>query len=124
MRPYVLPLILLFSVSAFAEYRAYLLKISKKPPAVETPAGALGETAPPAVDVGASREVISNLDPDQYRGYYPIKDDEVVTYTETWMCPGRTSHFKETCPPPQRTPASAPTDATLPPTSSDTATSP
>ena len=124
MRPYLLPFILLFSVSAFAEYRAFRLKISKKPPTVETAAGALGETAAPAVDAGASREVISNLDPDQYRGYYPVKDDEVITYTETWMCPGRTSHFKETCPAPERTPASAPSPETLPPTSSEAPTSP
>ncbi len=124
MRFRLLPFILLFSVSAFAEYRAYLLKISKKPPTVETPAGALGETAPPAAEAAPSREVISNLDPDQYRGYYPVKDDEVITYTETWMCPGRTSHFKETCPPPQRNPASAPADGTLLPTSSEPATSP
>lgn len=124
MRLYLLPVILMFSLSAFAEYRAFRLKISKRPPTVETPAGALGETAAPAADAGASREVISNLDPDQYRGYYPIKDDEVITYTETWMCRGRTSHYKETCPPPQRTPAATTPADTLPATSSETPSSP
>lgn len=112
MRISLMSLLLLLSFSAFAEYRAYLLQISKKAAPTEAPA-ALGETPPLT-----SRQVISTLDPDQYRGYHPVKDDEIVTYTDTWMCPGRTGHFKEICPAPQRTPASVPA------TSSETATAP
>lgn len=136
MRFYLLPFILLFSLSSLAEYRAFRLKISKRPPTISSPAaampsstseaqGALGENTPPSTDAGASREIISTLDPDQYRGYYTVKDDEVITYTETWMCPGRTGHFKDICPAPSsRTPASESTPETQPATSSETPASP
>lgn len=48
------------------------------------------------------REVVSNLDPRQYRDLFPVKDDERVTYSDTWMCRGRTHGFKPICPRPER----------------------
>lgn len=97
-------LISLFSpFSASAEYRVFLLKISKKiaPPATNpSPA----DTAPaPSED----RILESTLDPEQYRSYYPIKDDEQISYIDTWRCYGRTDGGAPHCPKPQRQPSSA-----------------
>jgi hypothetical protein len=74
------------SLQAEAEYRVFLLKISK--PSTDP--------TKPAVE----RTVQSTLDPQQYRDYYPIALDETVTYTETWRCTGRTDQFKDLCPNP------------------------
>ncbi len=79
---------LLISLSlqtASAEYRVFKLKIT---------------TAE-----GTSTEVLSTLDPEQYPRYYPLKITDKISYTETWMCRGRTSDFKEPCANP-RAPAS------------------
>lgn len=74
---------------ASAEYRAFELKISKK-----LPDGKL--------DPQAYRLVLSTLDPFQYAGYYIVRDNEVVQYTRTWMCPGRTDE-RPLCPDPKLT---------------------
>lgn len=74
-------------VSALAEYRVFLLKISKKS---STPG------APPD-----SRLVESTLDHVQYRYFYPVALDEDVTYIATWRCRGRTDNFKPLCPNPK-----------------------
>jgi hypothetical protein len=79
-----------YAVAAGAEYRVFLLKISKTPKAPQAPA--------------EFRVVESTLDPDQYRGYFPVAADETVTYTDTWRCFGRTDH-RPLCPNP-RQPAS------------------
>lgn len=76
---------LLLSFEAHAEYRVFLLKISK----AEQP----------------DRFVPSTLDPLQYPLYYPLNAGETVSYTETWRCRGRTDYFKDYCPNP-RAPAS------------------
>ncbi len=83
-------LLALFSLSASAEYRAFELVIANS-------------------TTGQERVVISNLDPRQYRKYYPVKLDESVTYRDTWMCRGNTSHFKPTCPKPDDDSPRAPT---------------
>lgn len=67
--------------SAHAEYRAFELVIYNS-------------------TSGQERVVISNLDPRQYRKYFPVKLDEQITYRNTWMCRGNTSNFKPTCPAP------------------------
>ncbi|MBV2167388.1 MAG: hypothetical protein KUL82_01665, partial [Bdellovibrio sp.] len=73
-----------------AEYRVFLLKISKKgPQAVE------GSATPPSPDF---RLVESTLDHIQYRYYYPVAADEEVTYIDTWRCYGRTDGFQPHCP--------------------------
>ena len=77
-----------------AEYRVFLLKISKTSAPAESP---------------DFRLVESTLDPQQYREYYPIALDEQVTYTQTWRCYGRTDWFKPHCPNPKgQIPAVAP----------------
>jgi hypothetical protein len=57
--------------SAFAEYRAFLLEIK-------------------SADGQSTRTVKSNLDPLQYPAFYPLKTGETISYTDTWMCEGRT----------------------------------
>ncbi len=61
-----------------AEYRAFLLQI--KSPEEETP-----------------KLVKSSLDPKQYRGYYPLKSNETITYIDTWRCSGRTGGLLPIC---------------------------
>ena len=68
--------------SASAEYRVFVLKIGKR-----------GGTD--------SRLVTSTLDPEQYRGFYPVGLDEDITYIQTWRCFGRTGDFEDFCPNPK-----------------------
>lgn len=80
-------LLLLAPQLGAAEYRVFLLRISKK-----------------STDPQASQDfrlVESTLDPEQYRYYYPVAADEVITYTDTWRCYGRTDGFKPHCPNPK-----------------------
>lgn len=77
---------LLFSLKGTAEYRAFLLRIQK------------------VTNPGEFRELISTLDPLQYPGYFPLKEDEQVAYVRTWMCWGRTSE-KPICPDPNAAPS-------------------
>jgi hypothetical protein len=90
---------LIMGITAHAEYRVFLLKIAKK-------------SADPKIPSTDYRLVESNLDPEQYRGYYPVAADEVVSYTDTWRCLGRTDGFKPFCPNPKgqndRKPTSTP----------------
>lgn len=81
---------------ARAEYRVFLLKITKR-------------SADPAI-APDSRLVQSTLDHVQYRYFYPVAADEDVTYIATWRCFGRTNDFKDFCPNPkgQITSATAP----------------
>ncbi len=67
---------------AHAEYRAFELVITNSA-------------------TGQERVLVSNLDPRQYRRYYPIKITETVLYRDTWMCRGNTSHFQAICPKPE-----------------------
>jgi hypothetical protein len=86
----VISVIFLLAVAAQAEYRVFALKIE----------------SPDGQDV---RQIQSNLDPEQYVRYYPLKPNYRISYSETWMCKGRTDH-KEFCANPKlnREPASAP----------------
>lgn len=70
---------LFISCSVQAEYRVFLLRIEK------------------IANPEEFRILPSNLDPQQYRGYYDVKDDEQVYYVDTWMCFERTSTFKKYC---------------------------
>lgn len=90
--------VVFLGVSVSAEYRVFLLKIEKRRPA----------SAQEAADSAAApaRFLESTLDPEQYRGYYPVADDEQVTYVDTWRCRGRTDH-RPLCPNP-RGPAAIP----------------
>jgi hypothetical protein len=74
-------ILFLFNLS-HAEYRAFELVITDP-------------------TTGQERVVKSNLDPLQYRHYYPIKAEEQITYRATWMCRGNTSGGKPICPNPK-----------------------
>lgn len=101
MRVLLLFLFLSFSfvtTMVHAEYRVFILKISKP---------SLVPGQPPL-----ERIVQSSLDPEQYRGYYPVEADERVEYIDTWRCPGRTDNFQDYCQKPARTPTGdAPTSS-------------
>lgn len=71
-----------------AEYRVFVLKISKR-------------AADPKVPSQDFRLVESTLDPEQYRYFYPVAQDEDITYIDTWRCYGRTDGFKPHCPNPK-----------------------
>ena len=73
------------SVIAHAEYRVFTLKITNK-------------------QTQDYRLVDSTLDPIQYPYYYPVQKDEIVQYTATWRCFGRTGDEQPLCPNPQLTP--------------------
>ena len=75
-------ILLLFQFEASAEYRAFELVI-------------IDSTS------GQERVVLSNLDPKQYRHYYPIKAEDRITYRSTWRCKGNTSNFQPICPNPK-----------------------
>ena len=77
----MLILLALLLQTAHAEYRAFELVIYNS-------------------TSGQERVVVSNLDPRQYRKYFPVKLDEEITYRNTWMCRGNTANFKPTCPAP------------------------
>lgn len=79
LKAFIVIVVSYFAFSAFAEYRAFELRIEK----IENPE--------------EYRTVVSNLDPLQYRGYYPVKNDERIYFTSTWMCRGRTGNFRATC---------------------------
>lgn len=44
-----------------------------------------------------SRTVLTNLDPDQYPGYYPLPKNQKLLLLDTWMCRGRSDYFKPPC---------------------------
>lgn len=85
--------VVLFLTPAQAEYRVFVLQITKT--AVTSPELAKdpkAEPAPPTI-----RTLISTLDPEQYIGYFPLEEGETIKYTDTWMCTGRTGGFQPTC---------------------------
>ena len=77
---------LFFTTIVHAEYRVFVLKISK--PHTD-------KTKPPI-----ERTQLSTLDPDQYRGYYPVESNEQIEYVDTWRCTGRTGDYQDYCPKP------------------------
>ncbi len=85
-------LIALLISNAHAEYRAFELVIMNP-------------------DTGQERVAISNLDPRQYRRYFPVRNGEQITYRQTWMCKGNTSNFKPVCPKPADNAPPATTEA-------------
>jgi hypothetical protein len=72
-----------YAPKGFAEYRAFELVISDAVSGKET-------------------VVLSTLDPNQYRKYYPTKNTDKITYRATWRCRGNTSGYKSVCPPPDK----------------------
>jgi len=75
-------LTLLAAPSVFAEYRVFNLVITN-------------------TQTQSTRMVASTLDPHQYPLYHSVEANEVVSYTETWRCFGRTGGFQSYCPNPK-----------------------
>ena len=90
--------VILWAFHAQAEFRMFLLEVR-------------------SADGKLLRQVASNLDPDQYPGYYPLQFGETVSYTETWMCRGRTGEGPN-CKSPRQLAAEAAAAAATDPTSS------
>lgn len=83
--------VFLVTIKSFAEYRVFTLMITN-------------------TKTGENKQFDSTLDPDQYITFFPLKQDEIIQYTQTWRCKGRTSDFKAHCVQPEkRTPAQAAT---------------
>lgn len=100
LRTFIFLIVSYFAYSAFAEYRAFELRIEK------------------ADNPDEFRTLISNLDPQQYRGYYFVQNDERISYTRSWMCYGRTGDHRPICdPPPAREPAADAENPATDPTS-------
>lgn len=97
---YTLIIISLLSFSAFAEYRVFQLKIYKEAksntqdtsrvPQAQLGVSSQGQQADLPQEAGV-KIFLSNLDPEQYIGYYPLEKDEKIKYISTWMCRGRTN---------------------------------
>ncbi len=81
-----LALILLINQSGHAEYRAFMLHLTNSKTKVV-------------------RQMLSTLDPEQYRTLYPLGPDESITYVQTWRCFGRTDSFRTICSKPDKKPA-------------------
>lgn len=96
---FLVQILFLFQLSAHAEYRVFVLKITKTPQTTRDPAST-AESAP-LTEPPSERIVLSTLDPEQFVGYYPLDKDETIKYTETWRCYGRTSEFQPLCPNPK-----------------------
>jgi hypothetical protein len=69
-------------ISSQAEYRVYQLEITNS-------------------ESGVSRTLQSTLGPLQYSGYHPLAANEVISYLDSWMCYGNSSHFQPLCPKPE-----------------------
>ena len=82
-----------FQTNVYAEYRVFVLKISKPNPEKDQPP--------------VSRTVQSTLDPIQYKELYPVQPEEKIEYIDTWRCKGRTGDFQDFCPKPEASPNKA-----------------
>lgn len=81
-----------FHQKLYAEYRAFVIDI----------ANTKNKT---------HRQILTTLDPDQYRTVYPLAQDESISYVKTWRCAGRTDFFQTICEAPDRSPATPPSQS-------------
>ena len=79
----VLLLMLIPIPASLAEYRAYELVIEN-------------------TEEGKQRKVITTLDHLQYATYYPVKQNEKVSYVKSWMCWGTSDYEQDICPAPEK----------------------
>ncbi len=63
---------------SWAEYRVFVLKISNK-------------------TKNRTKIINSTLDPEQYKSFYLLNPDEVISYVNTWRCKGSTRDFTALC---------------------------
>ncbi|MFN7455101.1 MAG: hypothetical protein ACK5RO_10645 [Pseudobdellovibrionaceae bacterium] len=85
--------LLFFAFLSSAEYRVFQLEISHPERPEE------------------KKVILSNLDPEQYVGYYNLLPGETIVYIDTWMCRGRTNG-QDFCANPKAAPP--PAEAALP----------
>lgn len=89
--------VFLLASNVLAEYRVFTLMITN-------------------TKTGANKQFDSTLDPDQWVTFYPLKQDEIIQYTQTWRCKGATRDFKPHCAQPEkRTPAQTTAAESAPP---------
>ncbi|MCB0350932.1 MAG: hypothetical protein KDD38_07100 [Bdellovibrionales bacterium] len=94
------------SPKASAEYRAFELTITD-------------------TDKNKERTVISTLDHLQYPRYYPLMKNEIIAYTDSWMCYENMANFTKTCNKPDRDVATLKPSSTPPtPLKTNSATNP
>lgn len=86
---------LFFYLISWAEYRAF-------------------EHAIVNTETKETRTIASQLDPDQYPGYFPVKANEYVVMKSTWMCYGDTSYSEKICPNPRLENKEAPVEQSNP----------
>lgn len=79
----IIPFLFLYCFNLQAEYRVFLLKLSKPD--------------------GSFKEVQSTLDAYQYTQYYAIDPDVSVEYLDSWICLGYTGASTPYCLRPQKT---------------------
>ncbi len=88
------------SLSALAEYRVFQLKIYKEAKSNSQDTSRVPQAQPGVPSQGQPADLpqeegvkifLSNMDPQQYVGYYPLEKDEKIKYIATWMCRGRTN---------------------------------
>lgn len=95
MRVFLLfPFLMLSATLVHAEYRVFVLKISKPSE----------DKTQPAIE----RTIQSTLDPVQYKDLYPVAPEESIDYIDTWMCKGRTGEYQDYCPKPSSQKAQIP----------------
>lgn len=78
MRVLFVILLTLATLTAQAEYRVFVLKITNS-------------------KTQKSQTRYSTMDPLQYKTIYPLSADETIEYVDTWRCKGNTSGFKVHC---------------------------
>lgn len=83
---------LLFIQVAQAEYRAFRLHLVNN-------------------KTNVTKQILTTLDPDQYRTQFPISTDENLSYVETWKCLGRTDFLKPICDKPDKNPVREPSQS-------------
>lgn len=89
MSYFALALVILFSELSHAEYRVFTLKITNTKTQI-------------------SRTIKSTLDPEQYKSFYPLSNEEQISYVKTWRCRGSTRDFAALCEAPMAPQLSAP----------------
>jgi len=82
----------IFTLDVRAEYRAFMLHVVNSKTKVV-------------------KQVLSTLDPEQYRTLYPLSSDEKITYVQTWRCFGRTDGLTPICDKPDKKPARIPSQS-------------
>lgn len=89
--------------TSMAEYRVFELEITTYAEEEKAEDGATlfqsAKIKKPLEEI-EKKYIISNLDPEQYRGFYIIRPNQRIRYVNTWRCPGRTSN-KDYCPNPK-----------------------